>query len=1068
MEAVIKAYHRCVLGFFFLLSAVLASAAPNEPIPSQAIMSVWTDREGLPSNSIMDVLQDKKGYIWLASYDGLVRFNGYQFKTFSPSDGFTGKSARVLALAPDGALWIGTNAAGLYVYQNGQFRSYGKADGLPDLSVRAIAFDASGAVLVGTAGGLARLDDERFIPLAASASLDIGIANFLLPLADGAVLVGSNMAGLFALRAGTVERFYPDSGLPRLSYSAAVSDDQGRLWLGTADGRLFQIKADGEISAIEFPALLGASINELRLEADDSIWIASDHGIGVIRGASLSLFSEEDGLPSNVVSGLWRDSEGSLWASTERGGVVKLSPGKFVNFTKRDGLIADAVNAVVEDAYRSLWIATDSGVSFLPKETDPYHQGGERRRLVDELVEKLSAVRVRQIRAEPDGSLWFATYSSYGLLSFNANGDIQTLNSADGLPNDRVRFSFRDSSGALWIGTTAGPARYSDGRVVRFGAESGLTNLFILGASEDPSGRVWLGTDGGGAAFYQDGRFVHLTKADGLAGDIVFRVFWDKAGRGWFCTSDGLSLYHGGDFHNASAALGLMDASVFEAFEDGAGRLWVLTARKAVAVSSEAAAAAVLNAYPVSENFTEYDRLDGLAGQLSANAWACAAFDGSVHLPTLGGVSSYDPASGRRSLPPTPVFVEAATVDGQLVGIGGGRIELAPNAKRLDLVYAALSYMVPQRIRFRYQLSGYDPVWLDADAKHEISYTNLPPGSYSFRLSARNDSGVWTEAKDVLSIVKRPYFYQTPWFYILAAAALASSGFLAAYLHIHRLKRRAERLDRLVANRTKELAEEKAKSDRLLLNVLPPAIADELKEAGRARPKTYASASVLFADIVNFTASSAKAAPAETIDMLNKLFTGFDEIMDRYACERIKTLGDGYLAVCGLPTPIHDHVARLASAGVAMLRYLEDFNQERDEAVRVRVGLAAGPVVGGVVGVKKYIFDVFGATVNLAFRLEASSTPMGFTVSKEAAAALDGTFCLWRRPDRAVKGYGSVSSYYINYRNSGLTRQELEVKADQAEKALTAGDRAAAKRLIETLDLTLLEPDQGQILLEVL
>jgi ligand-binding sensor domain-containing protein/class 3 adenylate cyclase len=1053
---------------FFFLAAVPSvfaqSAQSSDAGLSQHVMTVWTDREGLPSDTILDVVQDSSGYIWLASYDGLVRFDGEKFSVLSPQDGgFDGRSARVLECANDGSLWVGTNTKGLYVLKDGAFAHYGTEEGLPDLSVRSIAFDGDGRAWIGTANGVSRLDGGRFVSAVASGSESFGIANFLLPLQDGTVVVGSNLPGLWLITPRGAEKYLAKQGVGSWSFSAAFLDRSGQLWLGTSSGQILRVSRNEIRETISIDYLKGSSVNAFYADSDGTLWVATDRGIVSLRGSSISNFSEINGLPGNVVSALCRDREGNLWVGTERGGLIKFSPGKFVNTSKRDGLISDAVNAVTEDSFRSVWVATDEGVSFFPSEKDPYRAGGSRRASVDAIVKKMNGVRVRQIRMERDGSLFFATYSDDGLLVLAPDGGVSSFTKKNGLPTNRVRFSFRTSKGDLWVGTTAGPVLYSGDRVIPFGPDSGLPNLFILCVMEDAEGNIWLGTDGGGVSRYNGSSFRTMTTAEGLSGNVVFRIFRDSKDRLWFCSSEGLNLYADGKFHRADNPIGVEGQSVFEVLEDFSNRLWIVTGRRVVVVSADDLASAANQGYVIPGS-RSYDRLDGLAGQLSANAWAYMNDMGIVYLPTLKGLSTYNPQSVQLNLLPPPVLLEKLLVDGAPVDPGKKPVEIAAGSKRITFYYTALSFVVPQRVRFQYKLEGYDAEWMSSGVNREIAYTNLPPGKYTFRVKAENNDGVINETGAELPFRMRPFFWQTLPFYLACGFLLVCSGFIVAAMRGWRLERRARELDALVHERTRELAFEKEKSDTLLLNVLPPAVAEELKNTGRATPLVYRDTAVLFADIVGFTPWSATMQPDEIIRELNEIFTAFDEIMGKFGCERIKTIGDGYLACCGLPVADAECALKLVRAGIEMLDYIERRKNTNPHRLEIRVGVNSGAIVGGVVGVKKYIFDVFGDTVNTAFRLEGLSVPMGLTVSADVAEAVRGEFTLLERPGRLVKGKGLMPSFYVRYRDRGNASMDNVRAIAEYSRALALfgeGKLDESLAIVESFDYATIEPELG-------
>lgn len=209
------------------------------------------------------------------------------------------------------------------------------------------------------------------------------------------------------------------------------------------------------------------------------------------------------------------------------------------------------------------------------------------------------------------------------------------------------------------------------------------------------------------------------------------------------------------------------------------------------------------------------------------------------------------------------------------------------------------------------------------------------------------------------------------------------------------------------------VARERKKSDRLLLNILPKKVANELKATGKTLPERFESCTVYFSDIANFTSTSEKLDPVFLISELNDIFTTFDAIMEKYGCERIKTIGDAYMAVCGLPVPVEDHALRMIKAAREILEALEARNAQSEVQWRIRIGINTGQIVGGVVGVKKYIYDVFGDTINTASRMESNSEPMRINISESTYLLVKDEFETTPRTPIEVKGKGLQSMYFI-------------------------------------------------------
>lgn len=1040
-----------------------------------SVQTFWSDTNGLPSNRILDIMQDETGYIWLASYDGLIRFDGEVFTEFTEEEhGFTGISPRVLCEDVHGSLWVGTNATGLYEYKNKTFTRYGLEDGLPNLSVRAVKFDKNNTLWVGTANGLVcKSASGGFMPVLSEDGSGLGLISFILPVQD-MVFVGTNLKGITAIRAGKAVPLPSFAAVQDYTFSTAYVSSDGVIWFGTKDGKIVKVKGDTIAEIIDLEYLRGTSINEFLQTLNGTLYAATNRGVVTLGTGDPEAFSESNGLPNNIVSSLCQDRENNLWVGMEHGGIGKFSRGKFLDLTSEKSLPAEAANAVIQDADKNIWIAKDDGIACIKSSGLSLERSGQ----IDAVSEILKGLRVRQVREDSDGSLFFATYSDKGLLIFSKDGSIRSITKNDGLPNNRIRFSYSGRDNVMWIGTTAGPALYYNGTVTAFTREDGLPNLFILCALKSSNGKLWLGTDGGGAVeialsgLAEGMPRIHieriLIKENGLSGNIVFRIVEDSYGNMWFCTSEGLTLYKDGTFYSAAQAIGRSGNSVFNILNDAENNLWIVTAKELLFVKNDAFVQAVLNKTPA-ENLFRYNRLDGLTGQLAANAWAYITEDNILFIPTIKGVSVCDPSGYVPNKYEPPVVIENIFLDGKRFDAAEGVLQVSARIKRILFKFTALSYTIPQRVQFEYKLDGYDSEWRSCGTTREIAYTNLNPGNYVFKVRAANNDGILNRDGSRVSFYKRPFFYQTVWFYLSMVLLGSALIFFAVQLRFRALQHRAQELDKKVKEKTKELADEKEKSDKLLKNTLPLSIIDELIKMGESKPKLYPAVTVLFADVVGFTEWSGHNTPDAVISGLNSLFTHFDGIMDLYGCERIKTLGDGYLACSGL-TNEKNHAERVVDAAVAMLLSLETFNKENGSCFSIKIGISSGAITGGIVGVHKYIFDVFGDTVNTAFRLESVTSPTACTVSESTAALIRGKYGLHKRPDQNLKGKGLIPCYYVKYAASDKVSDREEVKALYGRLVALYKNKEfiECRSVIAQLDRTLLEPDIGRTIAAVI
>jgi class 3 adenylate cyclase len=222
-----------------------------------------------------------------------------------------------------------------------------------------------------------------------------------------------------------------------------------------------------------------------------------------------------------------------------------------------------------------------------------------------------------------------------------------------------------------------------------------------------------------------------------------------------------------------------------------------------------------------------------------------------------------------------------------------------------------------------------------------------------------------------------------------------------------------ESYSKLAERNAKDLEREKERAERLLLNIMPRTVYEEMKDYGTVTPQLFEQASILMIDFVGHTEMEIARDPAALVTELNDMFTVFDRITDMFNCERIRTVGDGYVAVSGLPEPTPDHAHNLARVALRMLRYIERRNAAHTEAWHCRIGINSGPVIGSLVGIQKYVYDIFGPGINMAARMEALSEPMRITISDSTYQLIKDDFVCTERGCYDVKGFGECPLYFL-------------------------------------------------------
>ena len=242
--------------------------------------------------------------------------------------------------------------------------------------------------------------------------------------------------------------------------------------------------------------------------------------------------------------------------------------------------------------------------------------------------------------------------------------------------------------------------------------------------------------------------------------------------------------------------------------------------------------------------------------------------------------------------------------------------------------------------------------------------------------------------------------------------------FIFAEVHNQTRKKELEAMinsyAKMMERNEREIKRERERAEKLLLNIMPKSVLAELKEFGVSTPTRYENASVIMIDFVASTEMSITDDPTAVVTELNDIFTNFDRIMEQYGCERIKTMGDAYMAVSGVPEHDLDHASNIAKAALLVQRYLKRRNQTHVESWIPRIGIASGPVIGSIVGIHKYVYDIFGPAVNLAARMERRAEPMEITVCNPLKEILDQDFALSFKSTEDIKGFGKTKIYTLD------------------------------------------------------
>ena len=715
---------------------------------------LYDNSNGLPTSEANAIVQSDDGFIWIGSYSGLIRYDGNEFYRYSSSTGI----ASVMSLFVDSRqrLWVGTNDTGIALLQDEDFTFYGKAEGLRSASVRSISEDADGNIIIATTKGLAYIDGDNVLR-----AIDDPRTNneYVCELCrgDDGVIYGVTLSGAYftieSLRVGAyysgesydfdvVNTIYPDP--ERAGYVYLGSQNTGELYHGDI--------TKGMAGYETLSTAPHATVNAIRF-INGLLWIASDSGIGYFDSART--YVELHDLPmTNSIDHIIEDYEGNLWFSSSRQGVMKIVSNRFTDLSalaKLDPLVVNTTCKHGDDLY----VGTDTGLYVVDKDNAQKENSATR---------LLAGARIRCIRQTSDGRLWLCTYSSNGLVCYDAEADkILTFTDANGLASGRARMMMQLADGSVAVATNGGVNIIKNDEIVAtYNAATGLSNLEILCLEEGSDGALYLGSDGDGIyKISADGKLTRLGSDDGLHSEVILRMKKDPIDDlFWIITSNSVA-YMKDDVITTITEFPY--SNNFDLFFDKNERAWVLSSNGIYVVKR-----ADMLANGAIE-YTHYDAECGLPGIATANSYSHIDPDGTLYVAASTGIYSVNINEEADNGADIRLSVPYITADDTVIWIhGSDTVHIPSDCRRLNIYANAFTYSL-NNPHLSYHLEGFDdtPVYLTKQEMSHASYTNLKGGTYVFTLSVMNDVTGEVEQSVELTIVKDKAFTETVWFIVL-------------------------------------------------------------------------------------------------------------------------------------------------------------------------------------------------------------------------------------------------------------------------------------------------------------
>lgn len=813
----------------------------------------WTVEDGLPVNSINEIIQSSDGYIWFGTYDGLVRFDGVRFKVYKSAEyeGLTGNRIVNVNEAPDGTIWVKTEQNNLIRFKDGMFEHITKKDGLNGNGVFTFSNGPDNKLWIGAHSGISVYQDGTLVPyhpdiisepvsrlyidgdgtLWYRESRELGLYRFdgvkktylatakklfdfsrFLTLDDGRTIFNT-WGHLYIYENGEVSEAVPDLSSD-FETVGLFQDSTGAVFIASRNRGLFKLSGDDwtNINPVKTDRL-----RELFLAENGNFWAS---GYRKLFFNNRVVFSSD-----KQITDFLYDREGSFWFGTLSSGLFRLKPNLFTVYSEEEGVPNRNIYPVYETSDGSIWFGTHGDGPVRLKDgtltsSFPFQPS-------------IDAKYMRSILERRNGDLLISLQGE-GLYKFNPqNQTFGRLEASNGHPPITniltVNTLFEDQQNRLWAGSDDGLFVKENSAWEKKPDEYSNPDYVVRYITETPDSSLWMATTGGGILHYKSSEFQSYTVEDGLSSNLVRSLHVDTTGNLpgytlWVGTEDkGLNrvpITEGEpDFSEIviyNKQNGLYDNVVHQILVDDYNRFWMSGNRGIYWVTREQldrfAKGEISEIHSI--GYTEQNGLRNREANGGIQPAGIKSSDGRIWFPTQEGLAVVDPDKIPGNEIPPPVLIEEINSGEKLISRSkNGTLVLAANQRDFEINYTGLSFIVPEKVRFRYRLKNFNNNWIEAGTRRTAFYTNVPPGEYEFEVLAANNEGVWSPEPASVSIEILPFFYETTIFHVGMFVFAGLMVFGLIHLRTVRLKKRETELEQSVRERTLELEKEKEKTE---------------------------------------------------------------------------------------------------------------------------------------------------------------------------------------------------------------------------------------------------------------
>jgi ligand-binding sensor domain-containing protein/serine phosphatase RsbU (regulator of sigma subunit) len=802
-----------LLLYFFVFSFIGLSQTFN--------FDNYSVEDGLSQNQVLSIYQDHKGYIWIGTNGGGIScFDGKKFTTINEQNGLASNIVYGVKQDDKGVYYIATTN-GITVLKNGVYRNFNDAKGLKNNMV----FDLlpkGEEVWLATAGGMCIFKNDSIYPFTQD-SLLASIPIFRLYEDNkNQVWCGSITKGAFKLSNGQLTNYNKESGLLHNFVRAFVEDEHENMWIGSAAGFNYLNNKNGKIEERKVHENeTQTTITSVVKDKDNVLWFGTEAGLVRYQNNIFKRFTTENGLVSNSVFTVCSDKEGNIWAGTNGKGISKFNykGDVFYNYSTKNGLSNDIVNAIFQDSKGTYWFGSQDG-GITKYDADGFYT------FKDNLpgnVQLGIATKAFDIVEDKDGRIWIATQIATQGVHIYDGKKFTVFSKEDGLTDNNVVSFLAEKDGSILIGTYNGITKYSEGIFTPF-----LNNEVkgkIWSMVKTKKNHYWFASEKG-ALYYDGNRVQYFGEKDGFIDERVRTVVEDADGMIWFATAKGLFRFDGVKFDKFTNENGLTATNIYSLIIDRKGMLWAGTQFGIQRINTSQ-----YNKSAIWETKI-FAKQEGFIGLECNNNAAFEDSKGQLWFGTVKGVTVFNPDKETINLNEPLTYISKIRLDFEKFDFTKYcdsidtysslpiNLVLPYNKNHLTFDFIGISLTAPQKVRYQYMLEPLDKGWFSVTEKQEAVYSHIPPGTYTFKLKAMNNDGVWNENPITFQFTILPPWYLT-WWAIISYIIIVIFGFYSYTIYRTKaLTKQKQILEEQVAQRTSELRKEKEKVEEINKQVL--------------------------------------------------------------------------------------------------------------------------------------------------------------------------------------------------------------------------------------------------------